>query len=581
MRLHMQSPSTVKERIWGSASRSQGVVEFAVALPILLMLLFGIIDFSLLFSGWLLTQNMARQTVRYAVTGGYDPAFCEAGCTTPEDKYQARMQSIYAEAERFRAGMLVEDDTGKPDPGYLQVTLCSSRDADGEGGPDFIVDPGEMGTTKYSECRLKADNSLQEDAGGPGDAVVVMVDFNHPYITPFLNDVWPMVHLFSSHRGFIEKFRVSAAINFPELDLPTNTPSNTPTRSNTPTETETPTLTSTASATFTATPTATPDCNQFYFTSSTFSLSWYTAQRPRARITIRNASVQDTYISSVIFFWDVYEAVAPSNQYTTRIIFSGTTITNADDYDSPTVWILVGSPGAAHQLGAGSTKTLDLDYGVNDSAFPGNTAPEYFGATVNLGNGCSVSLSPEATRTPTNTPTRSTTPTRSNTPTITNTPTRTLSPTITRTPTTTLSPTRTVTPKPSNTPTISNTPSITRTPTRTFTITNTPTRTLSPTITSTRTATPTRSITPTSSITRTPTRTFTPTVSPTRTNTRTPTWTGTRTFTPTISLTPTITYTRTPTSSATRTPTPGSPTPTRTSTPTISPTPSKTICFDC
>ncbi len=42
------------KRFWQGAGSSQGVVEFALAAPILLMLLFAIIDFSLLFSAWLL-----------------------------------------------------------------------------------------------------------------------------------------------------------------------------------------------------------------------------------------------------------------------------------------------------------------------------------------------------------------------------------------------------------------------------------------------------------------------------------------------------------------------------------------------
>ena len=58
-----------RKRFWWGAGRSQGVVEFALAAPVLLMLLFGIIDFSLLFSAWLLVQNVSRQAVRFAVTG--------------------------------------------------------------------------------------------------------------------------------------------------------------------------------------------------------------------------------------------------------------------------------------------------------------------------------------------------------------------------------------------------------------------------------------------------------------------------------------------------------------------------------
>lgn len=58
----------------------QSFVEFALALPILLMLVFGIIEFGRMMQAWLALENGARFAVRYAVTGSYDPQYCaEAG----------------------------------------------------------------------------------------------------------------------------------------------------------------------------------------------------------------------------------------------------------------------------------------------------------------------------------------------------------------------------------------------------------------------------------------------------------------------------------------------------------------------
>ncbi len=70
-------PPSKRKGSHGAASRSQALLEFALALPILLMLLFGIIDLAALFQAWLTVENIARQTVRYAVTGQYDPTFCQ------------------------------------------------------------------------------------------------------------------------------------------------------------------------------------------------------------------------------------------------------------------------------------------------------------------------------------------------------------------------------------------------------------------------------------------------------------------------------------------------------------------------
>jgi hypothetical protein len=599
MKHHKPFSPPVKRRLLLGAGRSQGMVEFALALPILLMLLFAIIDFSLLFSAWLLIQNISRQAVRYAVTGEYDVANCTAGCATVADQDQARFQSINDEADSYRAGLLVEDAATISDPGYLLITICSSRDLDGDGNADFVTIFGRMGSGIYSEC-LDA-----QDAGGPGDEVVVMVDFNHPYITPFLNDVWPMVHLFSAHRGIVEQFRVSRLINLnPGLNEPTPTASftYTPSETYTPSPSFTPSttasLTPTPTATNTITPSPTPDCNQFTFTTSAFNLL-VNVGKPRAYIAVRNSSLRETYIQSMTFTWDDYDAEVPT-QIFNRFYFGGALISDTDDSSSPTSWFLVGLPAAGHKLAPGATNNLSIDFKNADAAFPGNAHAITFGINLVLGNGCVLTIDPQAapthtmTRTPTSTRTITATPTASSTGT--RTATATTTGTGTNTPTASLTGTRTNTPTASLTGTRTNTPTITRTPTVSQTITRTPTITYTPTIsqTPTKTATPTRSNTPTISSTpsntATPTvsRTFTPTASRTSTPTisNTPSRTATNTFTPTRSntwtatVTPTRsntpTNTRTPTS--TSTPTPNVPTPTRTRTPSATPT---DICFDC
>ena len=56
----------------------QSMVEFAIALPILLLLVFGIIEFGRILQAWLAIENGARFGVRYAVTGNYDSQYCMA-----------------------------------------------------------------------------------------------------------------------------------------------------------------------------------------------------------------------------------------------------------------------------------------------------------------------------------------------------------------------------------------------------------------------------------------------------------------------------------------------------------------------
>src|SRR5689334_10681817 len=54
------------------ARRGQTMVEFALTLPILLLLIFGIVEFGRIFQAWVTIQNAARTAARFAITGAYD-----------------------------------------------------------------------------------------------------------------------------------------------------------------------------------------------------------------------------------------------------------------------------------------------------------------------------------------------------------------------------------------------------------------------------------------------------------------------------------------------------------------------------
>ena len=48
------------------------MVEFAIILPILLLLIMGIIEFGLIFNAYLTIQNASREGARYGITGASD-----------------------------------------------------------------------------------------------------------------------------------------------------------------------------------------------------------------------------------------------------------------------------------------------------------------------------------------------------------------------------------------------------------------------------------------------------------------------------------------------------------------------------
>ncbi len=264
--------------------KAQAMVEFALALPILLLLVFGIIEFGRLFYAWILIENATRFGLRYATTGNYDPAYCVdldgnstpcSGASANAEIDAARIPSIKDETRRIIIGLHYDQTLTNADQDFLNITVCSAR-------PDpsgvRVWKAPEMGGPQYASCTV--NDVTAEDAGSPGQKVVVAADYNFTFLVlpklPFLAGFNPMIHLASYREGIVEQFRATRSINTPiplniptaptSTPLPTSTstltetplPTLTPTPTLTPSETPTPTITFTPSKTFTPTITFTP-----------------------------------------------------------------------------------------------------------------------------------------------------------------------------------------------------------------------------------------------------------------------------------------------------------------------------------
>ncbi|MFO8035676.1 MAG: TadE/TadG family type IV pilus assembly protein [Anaerolineales bacterium] len=268
--------------------RGQAMTEFVIALPFLLLVLFGIFEFGRLIFAWMAVQNAARFGLRYAVTGEYKEEYCdEAGnylgatyvnadtydgdpqdCQIP-DSYTgvdprekekdlidvARLFSIRDAALGGGTGLwlrevvsgdyeqyLLHHDQsyiGSPtEKGYYHVTVCSNRD-----------NHYAMDHLNY-DIPLCVDNFngiLMDDAGGPGDRVKVHVEYRHSLLFPFLTEMWSSLMLNAERDGIVEQFRTSrvAGVSGPIQSAPTwtQTPTITPTPTKTPTPLPTPTFT--------------------------------------------------------------------------------------------------------------------------------------------------------------------------------------------------------------------------------------------------------------------------------------------------------------------------------------------------
>lgn len=206
------------------ASRSgQALAEFALALPVLLILVFGVVEAGSLFRAWVTVQHSAQVGARYAITGQlYNDEPGPGGGL-------ARENAIVAEARKAAQPLPIDEAAGPSDPRYFDVGVRSSS----SGG-----DPDEL------------------NAGGPQEYVVVEVKYNYQPMTPLMRTIIPDVTLTGRSRQINERFARPTLQpgELPPTPVPTWTFSPTPTPTpGTPTVTPTPTGTPTP-----GTPTVTP-----------------------------------------------------------------------------------------------------------------------------------------------------------------------------------------------------------------------------------------------------------------------------------------------------------------------------------
>ena len=266
-------------------SRGQAMVEFALILPVLLILLMVLIEVARLFSAWLIVENSAREAARYAVTGLFDPVHCtdgdqcDASNALPKEQREAledaaRLLTIEDVARGAANGILSDFGAAREQRSFIDFTICSTRrDEDGNARYAYLEEPIAPSTTVHPRCVLINDGSLEEDAGGPGDRVIISVLFDHPVITP-LRAIADWMPLLARREMIVERYRTVRIQGLPPTisgptatwtNTPTETLTGTPTSTDTPTPTDTPsptpTPTDTPSPTPTPTDTPTPSCD--------------------------------------------------------------------------------------------------------------------------------------------------------------------------------------------------------------------------------------------------------------------------------------------------------------------------------
>ncbi|OGO15365.1 MAG: hypothetical protein A2Z14_08105 [Chloroflexi bacterium RBG_16_48_8] len=231
----------------------QSMVEFMLMLPLILTMIFGIVEGARIFHAWVSIENAVRYGSRYAVTGDWSTEDCielfGSDCGNEDQNEQARLLSVEKATIAGSAAILMDETADWDDPGYFEVTICAL--------PGHLEPP--TSTFEPHRCLDDSGNPFAY-AGAPGEYVMVVIDYNLPVIVPFFSNWWPQIRFSSQRLVRVEDFRVGRpSAQLPDYLTETPTPTLTPTLTPTPTNTLTPTPTLTP--TNTPTPTTTPDCS--------------------------------------------------------------------------------------------------------------------------------------------------------------------------------------------------------------------------------------------------------------------------------------------------------------------------------
>lgn len=188
--------------------KGQGLAEFALALPILLMIIFGMIEAARLVQAYLVVQHASREAARYAVVGLPSEADCQAamghvcesvlgtGAMCPTEYADYRVAEIKERARSAAIGLPIDpNETDPTRPRHLGVTVW--------GQPTFY------------------ESAVEDCPGVPGARVEVRVFFNLPVITPVLSGALPTIRVTASTQMINEGFQTWVGAQAPPvLDTP-------------------------------------------------------------------------------------------------------------------------------------------------------------------------------------------------------------------------------------------------------------------------------------------------------------------------------------------------------------------------
>ncbi len=173
-----------RRRRWlGLDEAGAGTLEFALAAPILITILSGILEFGMILFVTMLMEGSLREASRFGITGTSPP-----GVSRAEQIVQIMNENLMGLVDLDTADVTQTvypsfGDVNEPEP------FSDSAPANG------VYDPGEPFTDVNGNGAWDADMGAA-GLGGPGDVVIYSVEYDWPLLTPILSPIMGQNGLF-------------------------------------------------------------------------------------------------------------------------------------------------------------------------------------------------------------------------------------------------------------------------------------------------------------------------------------------------------------------------------------------------
>jgi hypothetical protein len=169
---------------------AQGLVEFAVIVPIMLFIIFGIVEIGRIMQSWILIENGVREGASYAASKAFNLEYCELWDCDSLEVNLARVRSIQdiVWSDSSWINRLPEGEA-PPDQAYFFSSLvCLRKNLIHPNSPEQVY-----------QCESDGIETWE------GETIVVLVEYNHSCIVPFFFIKDPFLRMTARRDVFIRE----------------------------------------------------------------------------------------------------------------------------------------------------------------------------------------------------------------------------------------------------------------------------------------------------------------------------------------------------------------------------------------